>query len=185
MPRKPKPEVVPPGTTDVGPKVMADEQSAPPALFQHALKTYEAMLIKAKEVSTTEGVLVVYEGKLTDLITKELYLSTPYYTSITRVLKAMGCIQQLKRGGGSAPSQWLMVKMPTLEDFTQHEEDNPGATKLNRYDRRPATRLEMEEMKQTVAALRDQIRTLERKIQTIARVIPDEWIDAVEGKSDD
>src|SRR5690554_4018362 len=90
VPRKPKPEVVPPGTTDVGPKVMADEQSAPPALFQHALKTYEAMLIKAKEVSTTEGVLVVYEGKLTDLITKELYLSTPYYTSITRVLKAMG-----------------------------------------------------------------------------------------------
>jgi len=66
---------------------------------------------------TREGKLLIYEGFLTTLVTRQLNLSVPYYTSVTNVLKRMGCVRQLRRGGGSAPSQWLLIKEPQEKDF--------------------------------------------------------------------
>lgn len=96
---------------------------APEALFQHCQKVYEAMLGDAKimlwEDDHSGGEFVVWEGMLTTLITGQLHLSVPYYTSITRALKRMGCIRQIKRGGGTAPSQWELIREPTIELFDE------------------------------------------------------------------
>ena len=91
-----------------------------PALFEQCLDLYEAM----SEIATIAPIRpdsdetgLVYEGFLTRLITDDLHLSNPYYTKLTQRLKAMDCIRQLKRGGSTAKSKWLLVQSPTFENF--------------------------------------------------------------------
>lgn len=96
------------------------DSKAPPALFDHCVNTYQAMLKQAKSVQISpdsEENAIVYEGFFTQLITGELHLSVPYYTSISSTLMRMGCIRQLKRGGGTSPSQWELLYEPTLDTF--------------------------------------------------------------------
>lgn len=97
------------------------ETSAPPALYDHCCRTYNAMLEESHLVQNEEQGVLVYEGFLTRLITSKLNLSVPYYTSIRNRLIEMGCIRQLKRGGGSAPSQYEMIYEPSLEAFMKAE----------------------------------------------------------------
>lgn len=79
------------------------------------------MLEESHLVQNEEQGVLVYEGFLTRLITSKLNLSVPYYTSIRNRLIEMGCIRQLKRGGGSAPSQYEMIYEPSLEAFMKAE----------------------------------------------------------------
>lgn len=89
----------------------------------------EARSVPHADNSEDRGV-IVYEGFFTALITHKLNLSVPYYTSIRKALIRMGCVRQLKRGGGSAPSQWELVYEPTLEAFMRQEEPKtPKQTK--------------------------------------------------------
>src|SRR6476659_932956 len=98
---------------------MSDEETTP-ALFEHCHRTYQRMLELAEKKSFDGGAGgegMVYEGFLTKLITEDLNLSTPYFTHVTGALKRMGCIKQLRRGGSSSGSQWLLVESPTVEKF--------------------------------------------------------------------
>ena len=97
---------------------------APPALWEHATRTFDAMkTIATKEpvsVSDTEQVeAFVYEGFLSRLMFEELGIPVPAYGKVLGVLKDMGCISQLRRGGGSSPSRWVLWKDPDLELFYQ------------------------------------------------------------------
>jgi hypothetical protein len=91
---------------------------ATPALFDHCVKVYEAMLADA---TPDESQMIVYEGFLTQLITGKLNLSVPYYTSTRKALVNMGCIRQLRRGGSTTPSQWELIYEPTLEAFMRQQ----------------------------------------------------------------
>jgi hypothetical protein len=105
------------------------EDAPIPALYDHCRRIYNAMFAEARSVKVLaeptepdgidqpEGSIMVYEGFLTALVTQQCNLSTPYYTKAVNKLKAMGCIRQLKRGGGSAPSQWELTYEPTVEAF--------------------------------------------------------------------
>jgi hypothetical protein len=93
------------------------EEDLVPALFQHCCDVYALMERQATKVGTR----IIYEGFLTKLITeKPIFLSVPYYTSVRSSLVRMGCITQLRRGGGSSPSLWVLNHPPTLQLFT-HE----------------------------------------------------------------
>lgn len=95
-----------------------EEEDTTPALYQHCVNTYQAMLSEASSrQDDQDNEIIVWEGMFTALITSKLHLSVPYYTQITRALKRMGCIRQLKRGGGSAPSMWELITEPTEELF--------------------------------------------------------------------
>jgi Lhr-like helicase len=97
-----------------------------PALYQHCVRAYRAMMEEADQVLLDDAVpAIVYEGFLTDLITNKLKLSVPYYSKVTNSLKRMGCIKQLRRGGSSTPSQFQLLREPLLEKFLglQDEED--------------------------------------------------------------
>lgn len=102
-----------------GPKVPthgSDETT--PALYFHCVTTYEAMLSEAtSRVDDQDQEIIVWEGMFTALITSRLHMSVPYYTKISRALVAMGCIRQLRRGGGTAPSMWELITEPTEELF--------------------------------------------------------------------
>lgn len=91
------------------------EEEPVPAVFLHCQAVYEAMFAKA----TKQGDSMVYEGFLTKLVTVELRLSVPYYTTITRALKEMGCIKPLRRGGSTTESQWEVCYEPTLEAYKE------------------------------------------------------------------
>jgi hypothetical protein len=95
------------------------------ALYHHCCAAYRAMHERAHLVSDPDAddspgqpeEWLVYEGMVTRLFARELNLSTPYYTSVMAALKRMGCIRQIRRGGGTAPSQWELITEPTEELF--------------------------------------------------------------------
>ncbi len=89
------------------------ETMVPPALFEHVSTIYNAM--KA-EVEIDKDGNKVWTGFATHLF-KEHDLSVPYYTQVMRMLQAMDCLRQLRRGGGTAPSKWLLNQEPTMELF--------------------------------------------------------------------
>ncbi len=132
----------------------SNEQAPVSVLFDHAKRVYDAMFERSFEHDPGDGsrVMVIYEGTLTRLITKDLLYSVPYYTTITAVLKKMNCIKQLKRGGGAAASQWELITAPTLEKFVSLSESDPKLTKTTgRTDR--VTRREFDELSQRVRDL--------------------------------
>lgn len=107
-----------------------------PAMFEHCVRTYREMLSEAHGV----GDVVVYEGFLTALITQKINLSVPYYGRVKKTLTDMGCIKQLKRGGGTAPSQWELITEPTEEAFRRvyQPAHTTGGTRLGKTNERVA-----------------------------------------------
>lgn len=92
---------------------MADEASA---MYIHCRKVYDLMFERAtRQKADGEIDIIVYEGMLTRLVTDDLGLPVPYYTALRRALLGMGCVRQLRRGGGPSPSQWELLVTPTLE----------------------------------------------------------------------
>jgi hypothetical protein len=104
--------------------------SRTPALFGHCVRVYDAMMAEAHTAEEAGVTIVVWEGFPTKLIMEQLKLSTPYYTYSLRALKAMGCARQLRRGGSSTPSQWELIKEPTLAAFQESNVKEPSASEL-------------------------------------------------------
>ena len=98
-----------------------------PAIVDHCMAAYEAM----EEEAVTEDEGLVYEGFLTKLILQKLNLSMPYYTKVTKELKRMGCIHQLRRGGSTTPSRWMLLREPTMTLY----EDSPEPPEFVGTDR--------------------------------------------------
>jgi hypothetical protein len=94
-----------------------------PALFEHACNVYKEMVAQSEIDEELE--LVVYDGHLTNLF-KKLRLSVPYYTEIRNRLISIGCIEQLRRGGGSATSRWVLWKEPDLDQWKYASSKKPG-----------------------------------------------------------
>lgn len=104
------------------------DASVMPSLYGHVQSVYKEMLSQAQNVQTEEGInMTVYEGMLVNLITSTLNLSVPYYSKCMNTLKAMGCVKQLRRGGGTSKSQWELLSEPTEAAFKQHIDDKPKA----------------------------------------------------------
>lgn len=89
-----------------------------PALYEHCVEVYEQMANEAKlEVIDESGDgRLVYEGFITRLF-QDLGLSIPYFSSVMTKLKAMQSVSQLRRGGSTTPSRWVLITAPTLEAF--------------------------------------------------------------------
>jgi hypothetical protein len=115
-----------------------EEEKALPAVYEHAVNVYKTMEAEAELAELdeyTREARLIWQGHLTKLFAR-LHLSVPYYTSVTRELKRMGCVKQLRRGGGNAPSQWLILTEPTEELFRDL------GTRTGNLARRRQTRME-------------------------------------------
>lgn len=95
------------------------------AVYGHCENVYKAMLKESHTITHGGETAVVYEGFLTRLF-NDLGLSMPHYSSVMTELKRMGCVEQIKRGGGGGKSQWRMLHAPTVEEF----ENAPVTTSL-------------------------------------------------------
>ena len=126
---------------------------APPKLFLHCSAVFERMRAEAKPTEIESMHALVYEGFLTRLITQDLHLATPYYTSVMHMLKKMGCVRQLTRGGGPSPSTWELIQEPTWELYEAAEEAKPKP----RNDWRGQTEDVQRQLLERVAQLEDQM----------------------------
>lgn len=137
---------------------MTNKQTAPPAMYDHCNRVYQALLQEAKAITVqeegTERSIILWEGMFTNFITSNMNLSTPYFTSIRRELIRMGCIRQLRRGGGISSSQWELLREPTLELF-MHERPkravSPAQTKF--------------------AGIQDQLNALQNRVALLERAL--------------
>lgn len=99
-----------------------DQDRPMAAMYDHCVLVYKKMADESTPETIEEGGVrkatgyVVWTGYTTGLF-QELGLATPYYTSAMNALRAMGCVEQLKRGGGAAKSQWRLVREPTEEAY--------------------------------------------------------------------
>ena len=103
---------------------MTTDSDVKPSLFLHCETVYVAMRDGAQQVHEGDVPIVVWEGFFTRLM-RDLDLAVPYYSKVRNFLMQMGCIKQLRRGGGTTPSQWELIKPPTMELWSQLE-DKPG-----------------------------------------------------------
>jgi hypothetical protein len=85
-----------------------------PSQLLHCESVYTKMREQAREVREQDVPMFVWEGYLTKLV-RELGLSVPYYSTVKGHLEKMGCMRQLRRGGGNAMSQWELIKPPTMK----------------------------------------------------------------------
>lgn len=106
-----------------------DQDDKPTSVvFDHCIKVYAEMRAQSLEevISASDhpddpgNHMLVYEGQLTKLF-GALGLSTPYYTSVMNHLKSMGCVEQLRRGGGNSPSRWRLLREPDEDAFRSFE----------------------------------------------------------------
>lgn len=93
---------------------------------------------------------LVFTGSVTALF-EELGLGIPYYTPVMRKLKAMDCVRQIERGGGTKPSKWLLLQEPTMELFKL------PAPHQTRYSQSRGAKLMMEQ----------QLRDLGRRVSSL------------------
>lgn len=138
---------------------MADDERAMPAQYNHCVQVYNAMVTSDDTFTTPaedgSGELVVWEGHLTKLFAT-LNLAVPYYTTVTQHLKRMGCVRQLRRGGGTRSSQWELIHAPTEDLFNQ---GRPRAARLGM----PSTTVLANEVKM----LQQQVRDLTRRMNEL------------------
>jgi hypothetical protein len=123
-------------------------------VFEHCIDIWNAMNDRAEQVNIEGQLRQVYSGYLTKLFQRK-GLSVPYYTSVMRCLQQMDCVRQLRRGGGNAPSMWLIVQEPTKELFEYARELHP----VTRSKKAPDAR--MEQMQQQIQDLNRRISKLE------------------------
>lgn len=94
-------------------------------LYEYCVTLYQTMEQQARvEHDENNETSVVWEGFLTKLVVDELGHSIPYYTKLKNELIRMDCIKQLRRGGSTTPSKWLLIQSPTQELFTQMVKKN-------------------------------------------------------------
>jgi len=124
-------------------------------MFQHCLLVYNTMM--EQSVQGPDSMPSVYRGYLTHLIRDELNLPLPYYTIIKRTLEQLGCIDQIKRGGGPQPSEWLLL----------HALD-PLAYAQLQYNEVRTSRLDV--LEQAVASMNQRLGKVERILAARQRV---------------
>ena len=114
------------------------EVEALPTIYDYCVRVYQAMKEEASEETLgaqygdAEG--LVYDGFMTKLIAS-LNFPVPYYTKILGELKRMDCIRQLRRGGSTTTSRWVLLQEPTVELFVKMPASRkPGGSRIEQLE---------------------------------------------------
>lgn len=101
----------------------------------------------------------IYKGHLSVMMRDQLGLPTPYYSFIKNTLEHdLHCIEQQKRGGGTALSEWRLLIPP---DRLLFEQIDP--------DKRPAKSGNTQMLLQSVASLSARVLELERQVMLLTK----------------
>ena len=159
------------------------DSKAPPAIWHHVLRVYDAMAEQAKEVAIEddgqstyfESPATMYEG-FTSHLFQELGIAVPNYGPVLDLLREMGCITQERRGGGPSPSVWRLWKRPTLEDFERAHVTVPrveAKVRKQQHEEQRITDIQKQlggiDIPRAIADLQNQINVIRADMQTHER----------------
>jgi hypothetical protein len=113
---------------------------ATPQVYEQIVQVYGIMEKKAVDGT--------FKGHVTPLF-EEAGLGLSVYTTVMRRLQSMGCVRRLSRGARNVPSEWELIREPTLELFNSSTD-----RRRSRYD---ALRKDYIELKSRVDALEERI----------------------------
>jgi hypothetical protein len=135
-------------------------------VYDHCVRVYDEMAAQARREAVSNGpVALVYQGYLTKLFAS-LQLSVPYYTKVMDVLKSMGCLEQLRRGGGNSPSRWILIRRPeedSFNSFINMKRTGKGRLAIAEQQIRDAHR-RMNDMDSAIEDLRLEVQALWSKV---------------------
>ena len=155
---------------------MTDTDERPmKALYDHCITVFDEMFKEAEpepapdlreglgapdgeDVVTSSGYMI-WTGHTTQLFAR-LGMATPYYTTVMQTLKKMGCVEQVKRGGGNSMSKWRLVRRPEEQFFE-------AAEKLKKPIQGTQKALE-----QQVRDLNNRVLTLEDRMHDLVQNLP-------------
>jgi hypothetical protein len=143
---------------------MTTTQEALPTKLMHCLNVYNTMREGAEEFHEGSVPILVWSGYFTGLM-RDLNLAVPYYTMVKNLLVDMGCIKQLRRGGGNSKSQWELIKPPTLDLWEALPDQDTGA------GRSAASESSVKSLQQQLAGLTTRVDSLERNIEQLVDLI--------------
>lgn len=134
-------------------------------LLEKCIKIYAAMEAEA------EG--DVWAGSTTALFDGEEGVSRSSYTQVKDALESMECIKQVQRGGGTAPSIWMLVQPPTEELY----QNTRGKPTRQAYDKQKIMKQQLSTVIERLSAaeteilkLRTRVLNLENKVKVPADV---------------
>jgi hypothetical protein len=117
------------------------------------------MLAESEPLDLDGELHPVWTGYLTHLM-RDLGKYGPYYSKIKGDLEEMDCIRQLRRGGGSTPSQWLLVQPPTEVLYSTVPQ-----TKSRTHRRKLIQNAQLGELAAAYSALEIRVSFLERVLE--------------------
>jgi hypothetical protein len=147
-----------------------DEERPMKALYDHCVTVFDEMFKEAvpeetaqlekdgiaatarSDIEVVPSGYMIWTGHLTQVFAR-LGMATPYYTSVMSALKKMGCVEQVKRGGGNSMSKWRLVRRPE-EDFFHAAEK----LKLPTQGSQKALEQQVRDMNKRLTELEDQWR---------------------------
>jgi len=149
-----------------------DDDRPTSVVFDHCVKVYAEMAAQSLEevISASEhpddpaNHMLVYEGQLTKLF-GALALSTPYYTSVMNHLKSMGCVEQLRRGGGNSPSRWRLLREPDEDSFRSIE-----GMKRSRTGKTAALEQQVRDLNKRLHAAETELSNLKAMVNRLAEL---------------
>lgn len=160
------------------PEAIDFDDTSIPVIFDHCVVVYKAMYDLAEQREAEDGSsMLVYEGHLTHLLTS-LNFSTPFYTGITRELKRMGCIRQLRRGGGNTPSQWLMITEPTREIYRNAPKAVYTANRSKRESQMRAIEVSMRDLYR-------KYEEMQKALEFILQILESHGMNQLKGQTED
>lgn len=139
-----------------------------PSPLLHAEKVYFLMRENAREVREGDVPMLIWEGFTTHLL-KELKLAVPYYSTIRTALIKMGCVRQLRRGGGSSPSQWELIREPSLDLWVKMQEEAPDQP-VRAGTASAASKGDIKHLRQQFNDLRDRVDGLEENLKFVVNL---------------
>jgi hypothetical protein len=140
-----------------------------PSPLLHCENVYMKMRNDASEFHEGDSHMIVWEGFLTRLV-KDLKLSVPYYSTIRTALMSMGCIRQLRRGGGTSPSQWELIKPPTMELWNKMQDELPASSRGPNASVNGEAQKEVRQLGQRLSDLTDRVGKLEEGLALVVNL---------------
>lgn len=139
-----------------------------PAIFKHARMAYGIMSASSIEILVGGENYVVWEGFGTALI-ESMDLSNTYYTKIFNLLKDLGCVQLIQRGGGGTASQWKLIKPPSDSDLNEYRQQG----KTNVSPDRNYVGSVLEDLKHRIFVLETKMRTVSTVLINLGKMEED------------
>lgn len=125
-------------------------ESTNPLLYDRCVTIYNALYEQSQ---------VAHEGRVfTGLVSNifaEHKLSLGYYTPVMQRLRDMGCIEQIRRGGGGKPSVYMIYSAPTIGAY---EDSKNRPSKASREEAKTS------QLQSTVVLLSQRVGALESQL---------------------